>query len=239
MEVGLYNKKILAVIPARAGSKRLPNKNMMELRNKPLIQWTIDAALACKELSKVVVSTDSKEIALFSENIGATVPFLRPDNISGDKASGIDVVLHVIDFYKKQNITFDYIMLLQPTSPLRTSAHIKSAINELKSKKSDAIISVCECDHPPQWSNTLDKNHSMDNFISEFVKNNSRSQDLASYYRLNGAIYLVNIKKFLEANSFFLSNNSHAFIMPIELSVDIDNLIDFKYADLTMNENKY
>lgn len=237
--VVLKNKKIIAIIPARSGSKRLANKNMMELRNKPLIQWTIEAALGCSEISEVMVSTDSKEIASFAESLGAKVPFLRPDSLSGDEAAGVDVVSHTINFYKRKNITFDYILLLQPTSPLRTSTHIKNAIDERKLKKSDAIISVCECEHPPQWSNTLNGNKSMDNFLIDSAKNGARSQELDVCYRLNGAIYLIDTKKFLETNSFFLSNNSHAFVMPTELSVDIDNLIDFKLADLIMRENKY
>lgn len=230
-------KKILAIIPARAGSKRLPNKNMMEFNGLPLIEWTIQAALACEEITEVMVTTDCPEIAFFSNSVGAEVPFLRPSNLSSDESLGVDVVLHTIDFYAKKSKNFDFILLLQPTSPLRTSEHISNAISEQRTKKSDSIISVCECEHPPQWSNTLNKSYSMDNFLNDNLKANTRSQNLLQYYRLNGAIFLVNTERFLEEKTFYLSNNSHAFVMPTTSSIDIDSLLDFKFAEFIMKDS--
>jgi CMP-N-acetylneuraminic acid synthetase len=236
MEVVLLNKKILAIIPARSGSKRLPNKNMLSLSGKPLIQWTIEAALLVDEIDDVIVSTDSEDIAKFAKLQGAKVPFLRPDNISGDTATSVDVAENAINFFKKLGVTYEYILLLQPTSPLRKAEHIEEAIVLQKTHLASGVVSVCECEHSPLWTNTLDESLSMDNFLTDFVKNNTRSQDLATYYRLNGAIYLVNTESFLKEKNLFLSENLLAYKMSLEDSIDIDNLMDFKLADLIMNE---
>jgi CMP-N-acetylneuraminic acid synthetase len=236
MEVALLNKKILAIIPARSGSKRLSNKNMLNLSGKPLIQWTIEAALLVDAIDDVIVSTDSECIATFSKQQGAKVPFLRPDNISGDTATSVDVAEHAINFFKKLGVTYEYILLLQPTSPLRKAVHIEEAIALQKTHLANGVISVCECEHSPLWTNTLDQSLSMDNFLTDFVKNNTRSQDLSTYYRLNGAIYLVNTESFLKEKNLFLSEKLLAYKMSSEDSIDIDNLMDFKFANLIMNE---
>ena len=117
-------KKLLAVIPARGGSERIPKKNILNLSGKPLISWTIEAALASKYIDDVVVSTDDNEIFTIAKKYGAKVPFIRPDKFSSNHASSISVVLHVIDFLQKVNESYDYIILLQPTSPLRTVKNI-------------------------------------------------------------------------------------------------------------------
>ncbi len=220
----------LAIIPARGGSKRLPKKNVKELNGKPLITWTIDAALASPNVSKVVVSTDDNDIAEVSVSSGAEVPFIRPYNLSTDTANTVDVIKHTIDFYAKNGQFFDFIILLQPTSPLRGSADITNAIELLKEKSADAIISVCEVEHSPLWSNTIPLTGSLKSFIKDEVKN-IRSQDLATYYRLNGAIYIVETTKFVEQNSLFLNDNIYAYKMNVQNSVDIDNETDFSYAE--------
>jgi N-acylneuraminate cytidylyltransferase len=233
----------LAIIPARGGSKRLPNKNVKELNGKPLIAWTIDAALASPNVNKVVVSTDDNDIAEISLLSGAEVPYIRPHNLSTDTANTVDVIKHAIDFYAKSGHYFDFIILLQPTSPLRISADITNAIELLKEKNADAIISVCEVEHSPLWSNTIPLTGSLKSFIKDEVKN-MRSQDLATYYRLNGAIYIVETTKFIEQNSLFLNDNIYAYKMNVENSVDIDNETDFSYAEFLIesrgsnNKNK-
>ena len=220
----------LAIIPARGGSKRLPRKNIKELNGKPLIAWTIDAALGAPNVNKVVVSTDDNEIAEISLLSGAEVPFIRPQNLSTDNANSVDVIKHTIEFYAKSGQVFDFIILLQPTSPLRMAADITNAIELLKEKSADAVISVCEVEHSPLWSNTIPLTGSLKSFIKDEVKN-IRSQDLATYYRLNGAIYIVETTKFIEQNTLFLNDNIYAYNMNIESSVDIDNEIDFSYAE--------
>jgi CMP-N-acetylneuraminic acid synthetase len=227
--------KILAIIPARSGSKRLPGKNIKELQGAPLIAWTINSALASKYITKTIVSTDSIDISTIAQKSGAQVPFIRPDALSSDSSSSIDVVRHAIEYIEKKNEFYDYTILLQPTSPLRTTSDIDSAIELLLAKKSDAVISVTPEDHSPLWTNTLDSNLSMDNFLSDHIKN-SRSQDLKQYYRLNGAIYIANTKKLLLENTFFLKNNTSAFIMSKENSVDIDEEIDFLLASSILEQ---
>lgn len=191
------NKKFLAIIPARGGSKRLPRKNTLELNGKPLISWSIEAGLKSKYIDKVVVTSDDKEILDISEKYGAET-IIRPKGLASDTATTFDTVVHTI----KNNEKYDYIVLLQPTSPLRNRNHINEAIELLEKKKADAIISVSEMEHNPLWSNTLPNDEAMNNFLRNEVLN-KRSQDLEKYYRLNGAIYICKIEKLLEEKSFF------------------------------------
>jgi len=221
--------KYLAIIPARGGSKRLPNKNILDLNGKPLIAWSIEAAKKSKFIDEIVISSDSEEILEIAKKYDVNI-IKRPDELATDTASSIDVVKHVIENYPG----YEYIVLLQPTSPLRTEKHINKAIELLEKKKADAVISVCEMDHSPLWSNTLPESLSMENFLREDVKN-KRSQDLPKYYRLNGAIYICKIDKFLEKNTFFLDKNIYAYIMDKKSSVDIDDEIDFKLAEVLLN----
>jgi CMP-N-acetylneuraminic acid synthetase len=228
----INRKKLLAIIPARGGSKRLPKKNILNLVNKPLIVWTIEAALDSKYIDKVIVSTDDKDIADISEQYGATIPFIRPSKLATDETPSIDVILHAADFFKKND--YDYVVLLQPTSPLRTSKHIDESIELLDAKNADAIISVCKMDHSPLWSNTLEKDGNMKGFLQDDILN-KRSQDLDIYYRLNGAIYICNINKIKEERSFFLKDNIFAYKMNRKSSIDIDNEIDFKLAKVLLD----
>lgn len=222
--------KILAIVPARGGSKRLPGKNIKRLHGKPLIQWAIESALGVKDIARVIVSTDCPEIAEVATKSGAKVPFIRPEELATDSSSSTDVIKHALEYYKKQGEHFDYVMLLQPTSPIRSVKHTKEAIELLKSKQADAIVSVCECDHSPLWSNTLPDDLSMESFIRPELKN-TRSQDLPDYFRLNGAIYLTKVSRFLEEGSLFLSSNIYAYVMDGESSVDIDHELDFLLAE--------
>lgn len=227
------NKKILALIPARGGSKGLPGKNIKEIAGKPLIVWTIQTALQSNWLDKIIVSTDNETIASVSREVGAEVPFMRPKHLANDKAKVIDVVLHAIDWFESQGENYDLLLLLQPTSPLRTVQDIENAIQLLFEKQAKAIISVCENEHPPYWSNTLPADHSMKNFINfDAIKNR---QELPTFYRLNGAIYLSEID-YLKQNKGFWGSQTYAYVMPKERSVDIDSLLDFKLAELLLNE---
>lgn len=227
------NKKILTLIPARGGSKGLPGKNIKEIAGKPLIVWTIQTALQSNWLDKIIVSTDNETIASVARQAGAEVPFIRPKHLASDNAKGIDVVLHAIHWFEEKGEYFDLLLLLQPTSPLRTVRDIENAIRLLFEKQAKAIISVCENEHPPYWSNTLPADHSMKNFINfDAIKNR---QKLPTFYRLNGAIYLSEIE-YLKQNKGFWGAQTYAYIMPNERSVDIDSLLDFKLAELLLNE---
>ncbi|MBD3796596.1 MAG: acylneuraminate cytidylyltransferase family protein [Campylobacterales bacterium] len=226
----LDGKTFLAVIPARGGSKRLPRKNVLDLAGKPLIGWSIEAAQKSKYIDAIVVSSDDSEILDISKNYGVTT-LLRPQELASDTASTFDTLKHALHNSKK----YDYLILLQPTSPLRTAQDIDKAIEDLIEKKADGIISVCEMEHTPLWSNTLSEDKAMEHFLKNEVLN-QRSQDLETYYRLNGAIYIAKIDKFLENGSFFLKNNIYAYEMAQQHSIDIDTKIDFLFAELLLKE---
>lgn len=230
------NKKILAVIPARGGSKRLPGKNIKDLCGKPLIAWTIDSALKSNLFDEVMVNTDDIEIAEISKGYGATVPFIRSTELATDTASSMDVVIQTVNFYLENEKNFDIVLLLQPTSPLRTSQDIINAINLYLEKNANSVLSVCEVDHPVQWSNTLNDSLSMDSFIRESIKG-KRSQDLETNYRLNGAIYIWDSIQLLQCRETIISP-SFAYVMNRKSSVDIDEEIDFKYAKLLLGEER-
>ena len=225
------DKTYLAIVPARGGSKRLPRKNILDLHNKPLIAWSIEAGLKSKYVDKVVVSSDDEDILKISKKNGADV-IKRPEELASDTATTFDAIKHTID--NMQN--YDFIVLLQPTSPLRNSMHIDEAIESLQNKNADAIISVCETDHSPLWSNTLPSNGSLGGFIKDELSA-KRSQDLETYYRLNGAIYICKTDKLLEEKSFFIKENIFSYIMDRESSIDIDEKIDFDIAKVMLNNN--
>lgn len=220
-------KYVLAVIPARGGSKRLPRKNILDFNGKPLLSWTIQAGLQSNYVDKVIVSTEDREIAEVAKEEGADVPFLRPAELGDDTTTTIDVVRHLMKSLSGE--MYDYILLLQPTSPLRTAAHIDQAVELLLEKNADAVIGVTEVDHPVEWTNVLPDDLSFREFISQSALN-VRSQDLPCRYRINGALYLVDAKKLDEQNTFFLHENSYAFIMDKKASVDIDDEMDFVTA---------
>ncbi|WP_373072018.1 cytidylyltransferase domain-containing protein [Sulfurimonas sp.] len=224
--------KYLAVIPARGGSKRLPRKNVLNICEKPLIAWSIEASLNSNLIDKTLVTSDDEEILDISKKYGAET-IKRPHDISNDTATTYEAIEHAINALE---IKYDYIVLLQPTSPLRGSKHIDEAIKLLEEKNADAIVSVCEVEHPVQWSMTL-KN---DNDMSEFVKNidSRRSQEQEKHYRLNGAIYICKTDKLVESKSFFLKDNIFAYIMNKEDSIDIDEELDFKLASLILSSRK-
>jgi CMP-N,N'-diacetyllegionaminic acid synthase len=218
------NHDILAIIPARGASKRLPDKNILDFAGKPLIAWTIDAALKSKCITNVIVSTDDARIASIAKKYGAKVPFLRPDSLSSDESTTIDVV---VDLVSKLSEKYNYIALLQPTSPLRTSQHIDDSFEQLGDK--DAVVSVVKTEHPIEWCNTLSSNKNLDNFINGTVRN-KRSQDLPERYRINGAIYIVKTDVLLREETFLLEKGAVAYIMERDVSIDIDEKQDFIIA---------
>jgi len=226
----LKEKTFLAIIPARGGSKRLPQKNILDLNGKPLIAWSIEAGLDSKYIDKVVVSSDNNKIVDISQKFGADV-VVRPETLASDTATTFDAIKHTIKSLEQ----YDYIVLLQPTSPLRNSKHIEEAIELLEKKDANSVVSVCEMEHSPLWSNTLDVSLSMKGFLRDEVLN-KRSQDLEKYYRLNGAIYICKTDRLLENGSFFLKENIFAYIMDREVSIDIDERIDFDIANLLMKK---
>jgi len=229
----INGKSVLAIIPARGGSKGLPGKNIKELCGKPLIAWSIEQAKVCSNIDRVVVSTDDDQIAYVAKKYGAEVPFVRPEELASDTASILDVIIHTLDWFEKyEDYRPAYILLLQPTSPLRTIEDIEGAIQTLKYKDARAIVSVCETNHHPWWSNTLPENGNMKAFLRPEILN-KRRQDLPVFYRLNGAIYLADTDYLYECNGF-LGQDTRAYIMPKGRSLDIDTEFDLKMAEFLL-----
>ena len=218
----------IAIIPARSGSKGLKDKNIKELNGIPLIGYSIQAAKESKLFSRVMVSTDSETYAEISRQLGAEVPFLRSKAMSSDTAGSWDVVKEVLQQYNEQ---FDTVCLLQPTSPLRQAEDIINGYKALEEKQADAITAVCEMDHSPLWSMTLNDDHSLMSFREKTV--DLPRQKLPVYYRINGALYIRKIA-YLQDDIEILDSKEFAYIMDRSRSVDIDTLEDFEYAEYLM-----
>ncbi|MEY8390530.1 acylneuraminate cytidylyltransferase family protein [Lachnospiraceae bacterium 45-W7] len=217
--------KTIAIIPARSGSKGLKNKNIIDVCGRPLIDYTIKAALSSACFDTVMVSTDSEEYAHISQACGADVPFLRSEFTASDIAGTWDVVREVLINYQNMGQTFAYVAVLQPTSPLRSAADIKGAYNMLRKEGVSNVVSVTNTAHPVQWCFTLDHTLSLKNYAdSPYVA--MRRQELEPFYQENGAIYIVNAEKIMDKNYNIYKDQCYAFIMPRERSIDIDEEID-------------
>lgn len=221
--------KNLAIIPARSGSKGLPDKNIMDLCGNPLMYYTIKAAVDSQCFDEVMVSTDSETYADIAKACGASVPFLRSDFNSSDGASSWDTVREVLEEYKKLGQEYDYVALLQPTSPLRTSDDVKAAFALLSRDGVRNVVSVCEVDHPVQWCFTLPRSNSMEE-MAKSPYSHMRRQDLETHYRENGAIYIVLCKNIVDVNYNLYADNCYAYVMSKEKSIDIDDRLDLEIA---------
>lgn len=221
----------IAVIPARSGSKGLKDKNIKLLDGKPLLAYSIDAALKSGIFDCVHVSTDSREYADIAKKYGADVPFLRSAELASDTANTWDALRFVIGKYEESGRNFDTICLLQPTSPLRDETDIQKAYQIYEEKEAESVISVCETEHSLQICNTLGENASMRGFID--MKKVGRRQEMSVYYRLNGAIYIQSVALLMEAGDLY-GNKSYAYVMDRRNSVDIDDELDFMFAEAVM-----
>lgn len=219
--------KILAIIPARGGSKRLPKKNILELEGKPLISYTIEAAKKSIYLSDIVVSSDDLDILEVAKSQKVET-IHRPKEIAKDTSPTNETIEHVINSNPEYR-NYDFFILLQPTSPLRTSKHIDEAVRLLLEKDANSVISVTKPEHSPLWTGKIEKDLSLDKFLdNEYLK--KRSQDLPIFYGINGAIYICNINEFLKEQSLYLKTKNYAYIMNRRDSIDIDEEIDFILA---------
>ena len=230
------NKKFLAIIPARGGSKGIPNKNIMDICGKPLIAYTIEAGKKSKYIDEIVVSTDSHIIKEVAVQYGAKVPFLRPELLSDDSAKSIDLVLHAIDFYMSYNTYFDYVILLQPTSPLRTYAQIDEAIEKLMQSNGNSLVSVREADENPVLMRSIADGKLKE--VISFQGPNLRRQDLPTFYIFNGALYINSIDMLVHKKSF-IDEDTIPYVMSKESSVDIDTKLDAKLVEFIIKESTH
>ena len=225
----------IAVITARSGSKGLKDKNIKRLHGKPLMAYSIEAAHMSECFECIHVSTDSEEYAQIAKEYGAEVPFLREEELASDSADCWNAVRDVLCKYEKMGQKFDRVMLLQPTSPLRTAGDIQNAFSLIEEKNAEAVIGVCEMEHTPLWCNTLSEDGNMKAF--QCPEYELPRQQLPTNYRINGAIYLVNVE-FLMKHGNLYDKDSYAYIMPNERSVDIDTIIDFLLIETYMKNYK-
>ena len=216
---------MLAIIPAREGSKGVVGKNTRSLGGIPLIAHTIKAAIKSKKIDRVIVSTDSQSIADISMEYGAEVPFLRPKSIARDETVMLDVFKYMLERLKVENgEIIDSFVALQPTSPFRNSSDIDSAIELFCNNNTDSVISFTKEAHPPEWNRIINDDNTFSNFITEEI------------YRFNGAVYVYKSK--LIKNSLMYNDTSLAYVIPEERSLDIDTENDFMYAEFLINKNE-
>ena len=230
----IKNKKILAIIPARGGSKGLPRKNIRELAGKPLIVWTIKEAKKSKYIDRLILSSEDEEIIRIAKKQGCGTAFIRPTELAQDITPGIDPVIHALQAIPEK---YDYVVLLQVTSPLRTVNDIDHCIEYFIQGSAPSCVSVAESKESPYWMYSLTSDNKIKPLFAKNKKIIARRQDLPKVYILNGAIYCAEVNWLLKNKTFF-NKKTVAYIMPEERSVDIDNEIDLKLADLLIKDKR-
>ncbi len=225
------NKKVIAIVPARTGSKGLPGKNKKMLCGKPLIVWTLEMAMKSKLIDMVLVSTDDEEIAELARDCGATVPFLRPAYLATDEATSFDVVEHALSFtYRELELEFEYVVLLEPTSPLREEFDIEKMLIQLEDHKMDfdAIISLGEVREHPALMKTLN-NGNIERFCTEYPVFNRRQENIPAYFPY-GVAYITKIRTLLDEKTFYPKNTTY-FIIERSQCYEIDDIYDFDMVE--------
>ena len=224
----------LVIIPARGGSKGIPGKNIKELNGKPLIQYTIDAAREVFEDEEICVSTDAEEIKEVVEKLGLKVPFLRPASLATDQATTYDVLLHALEYYENNSYSPDVVILLQATSPLRNAQHIKEALHEYK-KEYDMLVSVSLTKSNPYY--VLFEENDAGWLKKSKSGNFTRRQDCPDVWEYNGALYIINTAS-LKKGDFSTFQKIKKYVMDPSLSIDLDDMLDWKICELLLKEQE-
>jgi N-acylneuraminate cytidylyltransferase/CMP-N,N'-diacetyllegionaminic acid synthase len=226
---------ILGIIPARGNSESVPKKNIARVAGEPLLAFTIRAALEAPSVTRVIVTTESQEIATIARQLGAEVPFLRPLELAQADTPGIEPILHSLRWIEEHDeFCPDYAMVLQPTSPLRTGADIEAAVQLARDKGAHSVVSVCPVTHHPYWTKRVDDDGRLVEFFS-VDPTLARRQDLPLVHALNGAIYLARRELLLKRQTFY-TDRTYAYVMPPERSLDIDSPWDLYLADLILRD---
>lgn len=226
-------KKILAIIPARGGSKGIPRKNIKTLAGKPLIAWTIEEAKKSQFIDMCIVSTEDEEIKSVAEEWGGNVPFMRPAELAQDDTPGVEPVLHAV----KMLPGYDYVLILQVTSPLRTVDDIDDAIAYCLDSGYESCVGVTEAEHSPYWMYHMDEQKFLKPILKIAKEESYQRQKLPKVYQLNGAIYVTSVA-FLQSEKDVADKNTAGFIMPRERSFDIDTMIDFDFVEMLMKKRQ-
>lgn len=223
--------RIICIIPARKGSKGLKNKNIKILGGLPLIAWSIRTAKKCKFIDEIIVSTDSLKISKIAKKYGAKVPFLRPKKFATDKSSSFSVLKHAIDFYKKKNTFFEYVLLLEPTSPFRSYHDINNCIRKVIKNKIESIVSVTKViDQHPTFLHYINKKNILIPYLNNLQNRHSRRQDIKPLFYLEGSIYISKISTLFKYKSFY-HKKTQAFEIGKWKSLEIDDMDDFNLAE--------
>jgi CMP-N-acetylneuraminic acid synthetase len=226
----MYNgKTFIAVIPARSGSKGVKDKNIRRLNGKPLMVYTIEAAINSAVIDSVMVSTDSELYAAIACKHGAEVPFLRPSAISGDKSLASDYIIHVIEKLKEIGRVYDYFIILQPTSPFRKPEHITAGVQMIVDEKLDSVVAFSEARHPLNYFHPLPHDFNLGNICLQ----ESNRQEHEQYYKINGMLYIAECKAYLQSRNFY-GPKSKALIIDNKYALDIDSEYDFSLAEFMM-----
>ncbi len=225
---------MLALIPARGGSKGLPGKNLRPLAGKPLIVHTIESALAAKSIDRVVVSTESPEIAAVARDAGADVPFMRPAALASDDSLVIDTYTYTVDRLRAEGMEIDTLTALLPTVPFRTADDIAAAIRVFRDRDADSVVSYYRAPHPIAWYRYIDENGVLRSFVPEGDRLANRQAEREAYLP-NGAIYVFRYRILKELGVYY-TDRSYPYIMPRNRSVDIDSLEDFRFAEFLVRE---
>ena len=227
-------KKVIAIIPARGGSKAIPNKNIKLVNQKPLIAYTIEPAKKSKYIDRLIVSTDSKKIEEASLEYGAEVPFLRPAELATDTAKTIDAIIYTIDQLKMKNENYDYVLTLQPTQPLRTTEQIDESIKMIVDHDWNSLVSISRVSTNPILIRTLKSDGSLKKLLN--IRSDVRRQDFDDYYKINGLIYLNRIDQLL-TNSTSLNDNAHGYVTDSKYDLDIDTPDDLENFEFQVKKN--
>lgn len=228
------DQKILAIIPARGGSKGIPNKNITNLCGKPLIAYSILAAKASQYIDDIIVSTDSEQIADIATQYDASVPFLRPLALASDTSKTIDCMIYTIDELKKQGCHYDCVVLLQPTQPIRKEGSIDQAITMLLDSPEDSLVSVTTVSEHPILMRTITKEGTLKSLLP--TSSTVRRQDFPDIYRVNGSIYINRVNAHLNTSTS-LNDNILPFFMEEKYSIDIDSYEDLKKAEIFLQQH--
>lgn len=228
--------KTLGIIPARGGSKGIPKKNIALVKGRPLIHYTIDAARSSRLLSRVVVSSDDDEIIKVARQLGAEVPFRRPTELAADDATAVAVACHALTFAEKEeNLLYDFVALLEPTSPLRRAEDIDEALALLMESGADSVVSLCPLEAPHPAKLKVLEAGKVRPFLPAFWREGLQRQNLDPVYFLNGAIYAVR-RELLVRDKTFWGEKNLPYLMPPERSVNIDNWVDLKLAEVLLED---
>lgn len=236
----IEDKKVLCIVTARKNSKGLKNKNLKKINKKELFLWPLTFAKKSKYIDKLIISTDSEKIINIAKKNGFCVPFKRPKKLATDKSKSTDVILHALEFFKKKKFFFDYVVVLEPTSPMTDTSDIDNALKFINKRKANSLVSICKSEkYHPFFQYKLNKNFILKNFIEKKKNFIYRRQDITDSFFLDGSIYIIEVKFFLK-KKVIINSKTLGFLMPKYKSFEIDDFIDYQVVKfLKKNEIKF